>query len=235
MGCFGGSYCFFYWLFLSCRGNWIEIHSPNSPIVQFNTPPTQSSQAQVFRREPWERVWLKISRRLDHNLHKVIRNSFVRVYLFLGSPSPPSNLQISDLDCNELTLKLSWTPGASNGAPIDYYLIDMESSGIPVVFLLIHNVTDPEVTEIVLNLTRRSVPRFRMIAFNKFGSSRPSTPTAEGICGTKAAKTSTGITTINCWSELGSIHRTDFFFLLNVIWCWVLTAYRCSKQECRNK
>ena len=97
-----------------------------------------------------------------------------------------------------MSLKLSWTPGASNGAAIDYYLIEKESFGILVVFLLIHNVTDPEVTEIVLNLTRRSVPRFRMIAFNKFGSSRPSTPTAEGICGTKAAKTPTGITTINC-------------------------------------
>ena len=129
---------------------------------------------------------------MTQNDTKTNKKFIRRVYLFSGSPFPPSNLQISDLDCNELTLKLSWIPGASNGAPIDYYLIEKESSGIPVVFLLTHNVTDPKVTEIILNLSKRSVPRFRIIAFNKFGSSNPSTPTAEGICGTMAAKTSTG-------------------------------------------
>ena len=111
-----------------------------------------------------------------------------------------------------MTLKLSWIPGASNGAAIDYYLIEKESFGIPVVFLFIHNVTDPEVTEIVLNLTKRSVPRFRMIAFNKFGSSRPSTPTAEGICATKAAESPTGILTTAETSK-GRLYSPNRFLL----------------------
>ena len=113
-----------------------------------------------------------------------------------------------------MTLKLSWIPGASNGAPIDYYLIEKESSGIPVVFLFIHNVTDHEVTEIVLNLTKRTVPRFRMIAFNKFGSSRPSAPTAEGICGTKAAKTSTGTLTTAVTSKCRLYSQNRFLLFV---------------------
>lgn len=117
------------------------------------------------------------------------------------------------MDCNELTLKLSWIPGASNGAPIDYYLIEKESSGIPVVFLFMHNVTDHEVTEMVLNLTKRTVPRFRMIAFNKFGSSRPSAPTAEGVCGTKAAETSTGTLT-SAETSKGRLYSQNRFLLL---------------------
>ncbi|XP_073228960.1 fibronectin type III domain-containing protein-like isoform X1 [Porites lutea] len=139
-----------------------------------------------------------------------------------GSPSPPSNLQVSDLDCNELTLKLSWIPGASNGAPIDYYLIEKESSGIPVDFLFIHNVTDPEVTEIVLNLTKRTVPRFRMIAFNKFGSSRPSIPTAEGICGTKAAKNPTDVVGLKQEEESPVYSKTWFVIVLALVGYFVL-------------
>lgn len=99
--------------------------------------------------------------------------------MLLGRPSPPSDLQIIALDCIEWSLKLSWIPGAPNGAPIDYYLIEEESSGNPVLF----NVTDLHTTEANLKLSGKAVPRFRVTAVNKFGASRPSEFTAEGICG----------------------------------------------------
>lgn len=99
----------------------------------------------------------------------------------LGVPSPPKNLQIH-LDCNEWTVQLSWIAGASNGAPIDYYLIEEESSSHPWVFTFLYNVTDPYKIQTSLKLSGKSLPRLRMKAVNKFGASRPSAPTAEGTC-----------------------------------------------------
>lgn len=103
---------------------------------------------------------------------------FIIIILLLGRPSPPSDLQIIALDCFEWTVKLSWVPSASNGAPIDYYLIEEESSGNPVLF----NVTDPHAKEANLKLSGKTMRRFRITAVNKFGASRPSMFTAKGIC-----------------------------------------------------
>jgi len=106
-----------------------------------------------------------------------------------GVPSPPSNLQITNLDCNEWTLKLSWVPGAANGAPIDYFLIEEGSTGNPVKFAFLYNVTDPKTTQTSLTLSRKSLPRLRMKAVNMFGASRPSVSTADGTCMTPATAT----------------------------------------------
>ena len=37
-----GDVAFFYWLSRRCKGHWVQIRPPNSPIMQFETTPTQS-------------------------------------------------------------------------------------------------------------------------------------------------------------------------------------------------
>ena len=111
----------------------------------------------------------------------------IPMFLFLGFPAAPSKLNVTDVDCIEGTLKLSWIPGASNGAPIDYYVIEEESSSNPVVFAFVFNVTDPHATKAVLKVSGMSVPSLRMKAVNKFGTSPPSLATEEEICSTTRA------------------------------------------------
>jgi len=77
-------------------------------------------------------------------------------------------------------------PGAANGAPIDYFLIEEGSTGNPVKFAFLYNVTDPKTTQTSLTLSRKSLPRLRMKAVNMFGASRPSVSTADGTCMTPA-------------------------------------------------
>ena len=56
-----------------------------------------------------------------------------------------------------------------------------------MVFTFVFNVTDPHATEAALKLSGMSVPRLRMKAVNKFGTSPPSLPTAEELCSTTRA------------------------------------------------
>ena len=106
----------------------------------------------------------------------------VYIRLFLDVPSPPSNVTITD--CNDWTADVYWFPGPSiDDAPITHYLIEQESSGNPVVFRLLYNVSKPDATSASLNLSRGTVLRFRIRAVNSVGVSRPSS-TVETICKT---------------------------------------------------
>ena len=101
-----------------------------------------------------------------------------------GVPFPPTNLKINEETCINRTTVLKWTTTASNDAPILHFLIEQESNHEPDVFIFLHNVTNPNATSVVLNLTGWSTLRFRMRAVNSFGPSRPSLPTGAGICKT---------------------------------------------------
>lgn len=101
-----------------------------------------------------------------------------------GVPFPPTNLEINEETCINRTTVLKWTTSASNDAPILHFLIEQESNHEPDVFIFLHNVTNPNATSVVLNLTGWSTLRFRMRAVNSFGPSRPSLPTGAGICRT---------------------------------------------------
>ena len=128
-----------------------------------------------------------LQKRPGGNFSSMVHWLIIPCFYFLGSPAPPSKLDVTDIDCIEGTLKLSWIPGASNGAPIEYYLIEEESSSDPGDFTFVFNVTNPHATEAALKLSGTSVPRLRMKAVNKFGTSLPSLPTAEQVCGTTRA------------------------------------------------
>lgn len=103
---------------------------------------------------------------------------------FPGAPSPPRNLQITD--CYNRKTNLSWTPMVSNDTRVTHFLIDQESNHAPSVFKLVYNVTNPNITSVTLNLSGWASLRFRIRAVSSFGPSRPSLPTAEGICTTSA-------------------------------------------------
>lgn len=104
------------------------------------------------------------------------------MFFLTGVPPPPENLQITD--CYDRAPILSWTPVASNNAPITQYLIYQESNHNPTVFKLVHNVADPNVTSFQLRLNGWTNLRFRVRAVNDFGAGRPSLSTAKGACET---------------------------------------------------
>ena len=100
--------------------------------------------------------------------------------IFLAAPLPPINVTVSD--CKDWTAKFSWVPDSSDNASITHYLIEQESrSGNPVVFKPLPTVTDSNATSVFLELSKGSVPRFRMRAVNNVGASRPSL-TVETSC-----------------------------------------------------
>ena len=65
-------------------------------------------------------------------------------------------------------------PDLSENASITHYLIEQESSGDPAVILTLFTVTNPNTTSVFLELSKGSVPRFRVKAVNTVGASRPS-------------------------------------------------------------
>ena len=99
--------------------------------------------------------------------------------IFSAVPLPPTNIKVSH--CKDWTAKLSWVRDPSDHTPITHYLIEQESSGNPVVFILLLSVTNPNTTNAFLKLSKGSVPRFRMKAVNSVGTSRPSL-TVETSC-----------------------------------------------------
>lgn len=78
---------------------------------------------------------------------------------------------------------------ASNDTGVTHFLIDQETNHDPSVFKFVYNVTNPNVTSVTLNLPGWATLRFRVRAVNSFGPSRPSLPTAEGICTTSVGST----------------------------------------------
>lgn len=103
-----------------------------------------------------------------------------------GVPPPPKNLKITD--CYDRTPILSWTPVASNNAPITHYLIYQESNHEPTVFKLVDSVTSPNVSSFSLSLPGWASLRFRVRAVNDNGPGRPSLSTAKGACDTPSVE-----------------------------------------------
>ncbi|XP_067024144.1 fibronectin type III domain-containing protein-like isoform X2 [Acropora muricata] len=87
-----------------------------------------------------------------------------------GSTAAPIQLQKSELNCDDLTGQLSWVHNNSQGAPVDYYLIEEVSDGDPVVFRVVFNVTDAKARHASFKLSGKSVSRLRIKAMNKFGT-----------------------------------------------------------------
>jgi len=109
-------------------------------------------------------------------------------YLILSAvPLPPTNVKVSH--CKNWTAKLSWVPDPSDNTTITHYLIEQESSGNPVVFISLLNVTHLNTTH-PLKLSKGSVPRFRIKAVNSAGASRPSL-TVETSCKSNETKVGT--------------------------------------------
>ncbi|XP_068758738.1 fibronectin type III domain-containing protein-like isoform X1 [Montipora capricornis] len=96
-----------------------------------------------------------------------------------GLPAAPSQLRINK--CIDSTVLLSWVPGASHGAPVDYYVIEEESNDEPAVFRFVFNVTDPQATQASIKLSWKPATALRMKAVNRFGTIT-SLPTSVGIC-----------------------------------------------------
>jgi len=114
-------------------------------------------------------------------------SSFFTYLIFSAVPLPPINVKVSD--CKDWTAKLSWVPDPSDNTTITRYLIEQESSGNPVVFISLLNVTHPNTTH-PLKLDKGSVPRFRIKAVNSAGASRPSL-TEETSCKSNETKVGT--------------------------------------------
>lgn len=115
----------------------------------------------------------------------VCLHAYIKTFIsfpFSGAPPPPRDLQITD--CYNRKTNLSWSPVVSNDTRVTHYLIDQESDHKSSVFKLAYNVTSPNITSVTLNLPGWATLRFRIRAVSSFGPSRPSIPTAEGICTT---------------------------------------------------
>lgn len=96
--------------------------------------------------------------------------SFVSWFHISGSTAAPIQLQNTELNCDDLTGQLSWVHNNSQGAPVDYYLIEEVSGGDPVVFRVVFNVTDAKARHASFKLSGKSVSRLRIKAMNKFGT-----------------------------------------------------------------
>ena len=107
--------------------------------------------------------------------------SFVSWFHISGSTAAPSQLQITELNCDDLTVQLSWVHDNSQGAPVDYYLIEEGYDGNSVVFRVVFNITDAKASNASFKLIGKSVSRLRIKTVNKFGT-RTSVSAAVKAC-----------------------------------------------------
>ena len=108
--------------------------------------------------------------------------NLIAFHFFVGAPNPPTNLQITN--CYNRTTTLTWITGAPNNASITHFLVEQKSEYPDDVYRVIANVTNPNATSVMLNLTGWARLHFRMRAVNRFGPSRASLPTTQ-LCETK--------------------------------------------------
>ena len=122
------------------------------------------------------------------HLRLVIYLSFVSWLHFSGSTAAPTQLQITELNCDDLTGQLSWVHDNSQGAPVDYYLIEEVSSGDPVVSRLVFHVADAQTKHASFNLSGKSVSSLRVKAKNKFGEITSVSTAVKGCNSTQSVK-----------------------------------------------
>ncbi|XP_062397006.1 neural cell adhesion molecule L1.1-like isoform X2 [Sardina pilchardus] len=91
----------------------------------------------------------------------------------VDKPSPPIDLKIFDL--NDRSLSLSWTPGRDNNSPVTEYLIEMneEQHGDRHTWEEVKRI-EADVNKLEIPLRPYGTYRFRVVAVNEIGGSRPS-------------------------------------------------------------
>ena len=102
---------------------------------------------------------------------------------FADRPEPP--VDVSMRDCINKKVTVTWTKGAFNNAPIQYFTIQYNTATEPDnwVFAATANQSDNTMT---LSLKPGVSYSFRLLATNKIGISDPSKPSA--VCTTDTAK-----------------------------------------------
>lgn len=118
----------------------------------------------------------------------LLRNClFVLYSLSTDKPDPP--ISVALITCGETEAEISWTKGASNNAPIQYFIIQYNTSFSPDEwFMGASNVLATQNSGEV-KLTPWVEYNFRVLATNKIGISEPSYHT-ETVCKTNAARPS---------------------------------------------
>ncbi|XP_043079947.1 neurofascin isoform X1 [Puntigrus tetrazona] len=127
------------------------------------------SIADVYRRD--EGIY---SCRVKSELEEVIASAKLTV---MDRPDPPSDLEISDP--SERSVRLTWVPGLSNHSPIKEYLVQYTEDLLADYWLLPSgwkNLSSypGNLNSVVLQLTPFVEYRFRVIAVNGIGPSKPS-------------------------------------------------------------
>ncbi|XP_059383537.1 neurofascin-like isoform X1 [Carassius carassius] len=97
----------------------------------------------------------------------------------MDRPDPPSDLEISDP--SERSVRLTWVPGLSNHSPIKEYLVQYTEDLLADYWLLPSgwkNLSSypGSLNSVILQLTPFVEYRFRVIAINGIGPSKPSWP-----------------------------------------------------------
>uniref|UniRef100_A0A8C2KPW4 Neurofascin n=1 Tax=Cyprinus carpio TaxID=7962 RepID=A0A8C2KPW4_CYPCA len=101
------------------------------------------------------------------------------ILLLSDRPDPPSDLEISDP--SERSVRLTWVPGLSNHSPIKEYLVQYTEDLLADYWLLPSgwkNLSSypGSLNSVILQLTPFVEYRFRVIAVNGIGPSKPSWP-----------------------------------------------------------
>uniref|UniRef100_A0A8C2KTJ3 Neural cell adhesion molecule L1 n=1 Tax=Cyprinus carpio TaxID=7962 RepID=A0A8C2KTJ3_CYPCA len=129
------------------------------------------SIADVYRRD--EGVY---TCRVKSELEEVTASAKLTV---MDRPDPPSDLEISDP--SERSVRLTWVPGLSNHSPIKEYLVQYTEDLLADYWLLPSgwkNLSSypGSLNSVILQLTPFVEYRFRVIAVNGIGPSKPSWP-----------------------------------------------------------
>lgn len=93
------------------------------------------------------------------------------ISFFLDVPDPPVNVEKKD--CINRKVTLTWTKGAFNNAPIQYFTVQFNTSLEPDNWVFAATVQQ-SLNTITLNLKPGVDYSFRLLATNKIGLSEPS-------------------------------------------------------------
>ncbi|XP_051516802.1 neurofascin-like isoform X2 [Myxocyprinus asiaticus] len=129
------------------------------------------SIADVYRRD--EGIY---TCRVKSELEEVTASAKLTV---MDRPDPPTDLEVSDP--SERSVRLTWVPGLSNHSPIKEYLVQYSEDLLADYWLIPsgwRNLTSypGNLNSVILQLTPFVEYRFRVIAVNGIGPSKPSWP-----------------------------------------------------------
>lgn len=105
------------------------------------------------------------------------------IFILADKPDPPVNIEKKN--CANRQVTLTWTKGAFNNAPIQYFTIQFNTSVEPDNWVFAATANQSQNT-ITLNLWPGVHYSWRLLATNKIGISEPSKHS--GVCITDKAK-----------------------------------------------